>query len=45
MRPLLTAALAIVPFLLAVPCLAATIFVSNEKDNTISVIDADTLQV
>ena len=27
------------------PCFATTIFVSNEKDNTVTVVDADTLKV
>ena len=40
-----TAASAAALLLLAGPCFAETIFVSNEKDNTITVIDGKTLQV
>ena len=31
--------------LLATPALAETIFVSNEKDNTVTVVDGKTLEV
>lgn len=41
----LTAALATSFLLTAAPCFASTIFVSNEKDNTITVVDGDTLEV
>ena len=40
-----TAALATFISLVAVPCHAMTIFVSNEKDNTITVIDGDTMEI
>lgn len=38
-------AAAVVTAVLAGPALGQTVFVSNEKDNTLSVIDAGTLQV
>ena len=42
-RVILTASLAAVLMLTASHAFAMTIFVSNEKDNTITVIDGDTL--
>src|SRR3954454_15099200 len=45
LRYITAAALAAIAMLLAAPCFAASIFVSNEKDNTISVLDSNTLQV
>ena len=39
------ATLAALSLLTATPCFAVTIFVSNEKDNTVTVIDGDTLEV
>ena len=39
------AALAALSLLTATPSFAVTIFVSNEKDNTVTVIDGDTLEV
>src|SRR5680860_717206 len=43
-RNSLAAACATALILFAVPASAATIFVSNEKDNTITVIDSETLK-
>jgi len=39
------ATVAALSLLTATPCFAVTIFVSNEKDNTVTVIDGDTLEV
>src|SRR6478609_416383 len=39
------ATLAALSLLTATPCSAVTIFVSNEKDSTVTVIDGDTLEV
>jgi len=44
-RIVTAAAGALAVLLFAAPAFATTIFVSNEKDNTITVVDADTLQV
>ena len=43
-RNMIAAACAAAFFVLAAPVSAATIFVSNEKDNTITVIDSETLE-
>ena len=44
-RPILFAAAAALLTLASVPALALQIFVSNEKDNTVTVIDGKTLEV
>ena len=43
-RPLLLAAATLLTFA-ASPALAVQIFVSNEKDNTVTVVDGNTLEV
>ena len=42
---MLAASCAAAALFLSGPCFAMTIFVSNEKDNTVTVVDADTLKV
>ena len=42
---MLAASCAAAALFLSGPCFATTIFVSNEKDNTVTVVDADTLKV
>jgi DNA-binding beta-propeller fold protein YncE len=44
MRPLKLATAAVLSALAATPALALQIYVSNEKDNTVTVIDGNTLQ-
>ena len=44
-RPLTIATAATLSALAATPALALQIYVSNEKDNTVTVIDGATLQV
>ena len=44
-RIMIATAGALAALLFASPSFATTIFVSNEKDNTVTVVDADTLQV
>ena len=43
-RPVLTASAALLLACVSFPALALQIFVSNEKDNTVTVIDGKTLQ-
>ena len=45
MSRLTQAALAGAARLLPAPALAATIFISNEKDNTVTVLDSETLKI
>ncbi len=44
-RTILAAASAVALFLLTAPAFAETIFVSNEKDNTITVLNGDTFEI
>src|SRR6476469_9019420 len=44
-RPIVLLALTAAMLVFAEPCLAGKIFVSNEKENTITVLDTDTYEV